>query len=80
VLRLYSKSKTLSQCFQNFHILNYMIKLMQNEQFVVSADAQKTFEAILKGFRIEQNPERMDNFIQWIEENKEGTYTHELLN
>jgi hypothetical protein len=57
-----------------------MIKLMQNEQFVVSADAQKTFEAILKGFRIEQNPERMDNFIQWIEENKEGTYTHELLN
>lgn len=53
---------------------------MKNEQFVISADAQKTFEAILKGYRIEQNPERVDNFIQWIEENAEGTYTHELLN
>lgn len=31
LLRLYSKSKTLSQCYQNFHILSYLIKLMQAE-------------------------------------------------
>ena len=58
LIRLYAKSKTLSQCFQNFYILNYLIKLMQDEQFVISCDAQKTFEAILKGVRIEENPER----------------------
>lgn len=53
---------------------------MKNEQFVVSADAQKTFEAILKGNRIEQNPERVDNFIKWIDDNEPETYTHEFLN
>lgn len=53
---------------------------MKNEQFVVQTDAQKTFEAVLKGFRIEENPERGDNFIRWIDDNEEGTHTHDLLN
>lgn len=30
--------------------------------------------------RIELNPDRGDNFIKWIEDNNEGTHTHEFLN
>lgn len=80
LIRLYAKSKTLSQCFQNFYILTYLTKLMQNEQFVISADAQKTFETIVKGTRIEINSDRGDCFIKWVEDNDEGSHTHELLN
>lgn len=53
---------------------------MEDEQFVISGDAQKTFETILKGMRIEQNPERGDCFIKWVEDNAPGTHTHEVLN
>ena len=80
IIRLFAKCKSLSKCFQNFHILNYLIRLMQNEQFVISGDAQQTFEAIMKGARIEQEPEVMDSFINWIDENAAETYTHEFLN
>ena len=40
----------------------------------------KRREATEVRMRIEQNPERGDNFIKWIEDNADGTYTHELLN
>lgn len=53
---------------------------MKNEQFVISGDAQKTFETILKGNRIEENPDRVDIFIKWIDDNEDETYTHEILN
>lgn len=50
---------------------------MQNEQFVISGDAQKTFEAILKGQRLEKNLENGDHFIKWIEDNEDDSNTHE---
>ena len=82
LLRLYSKSKTLSRCFQNFYILTYLVKLMQKEQYDISSDAHKTFESVLKGSRIEYSLDREDKFIQWIESNEDGNGTHhyELLN
>lgn len=53
---------------------------MQHEQFIIQSDAQKTFDSIFKGYRIEQNPERKDMFIDWIEANREGTDTFKKLN
>ena len=53
---------------------------MQKEQFDISSDANKTFEAVLKGDRIGFALDRDDHFISWIEDNEPGTHTHELLN
>lgn len=53
---------------------------MQHEQFIIQSDAQKTFDSIFKGVRIEQYPERKDMFIDWIESNSEGTDTLKKLN
>lgn len=46
---------------------------MQHEQFIIQSDAQKTFDRIFKGWRIEQNPDRKDMFIEWIESNVQET-------
>lgn len=42
---------------------------MQNQQFEISSDAQKTFEAILKGKRLIKMPDRVDWFVSWIDKN-----------
>lgn len=46
---------------------------MQHDHFIIQADAQKTFDAIFKGLRIDQNPERKDMFVDWIEQNENET-------
>lgn len=53
---------------------------MQHEQFIIQSDAQKTFDSIFKGMRIEQNPERKDMFIDWIESNSGESDTLKKLN
>lgn len=52
---------------------------MQHEQYIIQSDAQKTFNAILKGPRIYENINRRDSFVDWIESNKSDN-THERLN
>lgn len=53
LIRSYAKSMTLSKHFCNFELLNRLVSLMQSEQFEISGDAQRTFEAILKGNRLD---------------------------
>ena len=56
-----------------------LAELMQHEQFIIQSDAQKTFDRIFKGSRIEQSLERKDMFIDWIE-NDEYSDTFSKLN
>lgn len=49
LIRLYAKSKTLSQSFTDFEYLERMADLCKHEQFIIQSDAQKTFEAIMMG-------------------------------
>ena len=53
---------------------------MQHEQFIIQSNAQKTFDRIFKGMRLEENIERKDQFIDWIEANAKGTDTFKKLN
>jgi len=80
LIRLYAKSKSLSQCLQKFPILERIVKLMTHEQYIVQSDAQKTFDTILKGPRIYENVDRPDCFIEWIEHNAADSQTHFRLN
>ena len=71
LIRLYAKSKSLSQVFCNFTILERMVKLMEHEQYIIQSDAQKTFEVIMKGPRIFESG-KMDHFVHWIEKDIDG--------
>lgn len=51
---------------------------MQHDQFIIQSDANKTFDTIMKGPRIFENPDRADAFVDWIE--KDSDSTHEKLN
>lgn len=73
LIRLYAKSKSLSQCLCNFSILQRIVKLMTHEQYIVQSDAEKTFDTILKGPRIYENLQRTDSFIEWIETNADNS-------
>lgn len=77
LIRLYAKSKSMSGAFNNFQILKRLVDLMQHEQYIIQSDAQKTFEAIMKGNRIQQNLDRRDSFIDWIEKNEPKSNTFE---
>lgn len=89
LIRLYSKSKSLSQCFCHFEFLDRLVGLMKHEQYLIQSCAQKTFDAILKGPRVYENTDgRPDAFVEWIDQNTPcGTdsqgvemRTHERLN
>jgi len=58
LLRLYAKSKSMSQCFCNFEVLERIVDLMQHEQYIIQSDAQKTFDTIIKGARLQENLDR----------------------
>lgn len=81
LIRMYSKSNTLSKHLCSFQILTHLSTLMKDEQFVISSNAQKTFETILRGNRLKKNPDKLDQFVRWIDQNSEdGSNTHEQLN
>lgn len=71
IIRLFAKSKTLSQGFNNFKFLEKMVDLMKHEQYIIQSDAQKTFDAVFKGPRLHQNKDRRDGFIDWVERNEQ---------
>ena len=79
LIRLYAKSKSMSQVFQNFGTLDRIVDLMQHEQYIIQSDAQKTFDTIFKGPRIYQNIDKRDAFISWIDNNADNQI-HERLN
>lgn len=56
---------------------------MKHEQYIIQSDAQKTFDAIFRGHRLQKSMDRKDNFISWIEKNEDtddGTDTFTRLN
>jgi hypothetical protein len=60
-----------------------MVDLMKHEQYIIQSDAQKTFDAIFRGHRLQKSMDRKDNFISWIEKNEDtddGTDTFTRLN
>ena len=65
-MRIYTKSKSLSQVFENFSVLENIVELMQNDQFIIQSDAHKTFDCIFKG-RSLAGGDGPDRFTEWIE-------------
>lgn len=53
---------------------------MTHEQYIIQSDAQKTFDNIFKGPRIQFNKDRKDMFINWIESNAGDSDTLNKLN
>lgn len=70
---MFTKSKLLSQVFENFDIIEQIVDLMQNDQFIIQSDAHKTFDNIFKGRGLTGDANGADRFIEWIEnDNKCG--------
>lgn len=71
LIRLYTKSKSLSGCLRNFHMLDQLVELMQSQQFHSQSDALKTMEHIFRGGRIYQKLEVSDPFIDWVDNHQD---------
>lgn len=69
LVRLYAKSKQLSECLSKVSVLERIVELTMNKEHTVQNDAQKTFETIFKGKRISKNLGKKDSFMVWLESN-----------